>query len=93
MNCGQGDLAYVFKSKAGNYGRVVTCLRLAPAEEHGLNLKVGLIWLIDQLVFCIGTDGSLVKIPYMRDENLRPLRGDLTNDDVDTQINREAETC
>lgn len=31
MNCKQGDLAYVFKSDAGNYGRIVTCLALHPA--------------------------------------------------------------
>lgn len=85
MNCKQGDVAYVFKSKAGNYGKVVTCLRLAERKEHGFIAEAGLVWHVDQLINCIRTDGSFVKVPYIRDDALRPLRGDLSGDEIEQE--------
>lgn len=95
MNCKQGDVAYVCKSAAGNYGRVVTCLKLHPTESFGFDKSVGPLWEVDQPMKSVYTNGvpNSKLLYFMADSYLRPIRGDLTNDDVDTQINREAETC
>lgn len=92
MNCKQGDVAYYFTSEAGNYGRVVTCLCLANEDERrtlGFIRRDAVIWVTDRPTLWFLSGSKCLA----NDANLRPLRGDLTNDDVDTQINRGAETC
>lgn len=95
MNCKQGDLAIITRSVAGNNGKVLTCLRLATTEDlektgHREKVKKIPIWVTDAPIktrygnFCFAPDSILT-----------PLRGDLSNDEVDTEtpIIRETEKC
>ena len=99
MNCKLGDMAIVvssyYGSKSPNLGKVVTCLKLRPAGYKDSHPDDGAQWEVDRLM-AYGFDESSLLIGhdfFIADIYLSPLRGDLTNDDVDTQINREAETC
>ena len=95
MNCKQGDIAYVFKSVAGNYGRVVTCLKLHPAGTDNYAEDIGSLWETEGLFNTILDDGTVEQTKFVPDANLRPLRGDLSNNEVDTEtpIIKETEKC
>jgi hypothetical protein len=88
MNCKQGDLAYVFKSQAGNYGRVVTCLKLHPAGSFNFIERLGAIWEVDKPMKSVYANGKLFETDrfYMADSYLRPLYGDLITDKIETPI-------
>lgn len=93
MNCKQGDMAIVIKGASANspnIGRVVTCLKLHPAGYMRLLVSRGVVWEVDRDIAT--THG---KFHFMYDAWLRPLRGDLSGDETDTEtpIIREAETC
>lgn len=93
MNCRQGDLAYVFKSEAGNYGRVVTCLEMLPAGYDFTCPSLGVLWRVDAPMKSYLSFLDIYKTCYyIPDTNLRPLRGDLSNDETDTTIIRDIET-
>ena len=88
MNCKQGEMAIVVKGgklgdKSPNIGKIVTCKRYAgiggvrggefvtdPAGEP--------TWEVDCMVEWAGARGGL---PYVWDSRLRPLRGNLTEDE------------
>ena len=73
MRCKQGDLAIVVKSKAGNEGKVLTCLKLATPEDleaHFLHSDVP-VWHVDVLIKN-KTNGRSYK--FVRDQNLKPIR-------------------
>lgn len=78
MNCKQGDLAIIVKSRAGNEGKIVTCLRLATEAElfaDNFTTKFGPVWVTDLIVdtcnvFGISTGGS----HHVCDVFLRPIR-------------------
>ena len=75
MNCKQGDLAVIVRSKSGNEGRVLRCLRLATAAEKRAEDFVagdwtGAVWVTDaKLNDTWGAGTSLYP-----DCRLRPLR-------------------
>jgi hypothetical protein len=87
MNCKQGDLAYVFKSKNGNYGKVVTCLELLPKGFHPNYPNWEGVWRIDKELFIYFPHlGISLLVNYANDYTLRPLLGDLTTDKTETPI-------
>ena len=96
MNCKQGDLAIVVNGEWGsnsqNLGKIVVCKKLLPAGFGGLfDPKNGAIW--ETNIPMHTTNGE--RVYYQFDENLRPLRGDLSNDEIDTEtpIIKETEKC
>lgn len=100
LNCKQGDLAIVVKSMHGNEGKIVRCLELlvtdrVRAEDGELYGYIGgrrAIWRIDRTVNfgSVLCSSDLVQVRYISDANLRPLRGDLTDDEIETT--KELET-
>lgn len=93
MNCKQGDLAVVVRSYAGNEGRVVTCVKLYPAGAFQIPERFGPIWDIGEAVPRIDLiTGKLFpsKLKGMPDSFLRPLRGDLSEDDADLFVSSPA---
>lgn len=98
MNCVKGDLAYVFRSQVGNYGKTVTCLRLATADDFfrdGEVPRAGDYWLIDRdlIVVCAVHYGDGSKVQFEKatricpDAILRPIR-DPGDDAVDETLLR-----
>lgn len=74
MNCKQGDMAVIVRSRAGNEGKVLTCLRLATRQQviaEGFLDWVGRpVWVTDATLACrSGKPTSLYP-----DDRLRPLR-------------------
>ena len=73
MNCKQGDLAVIVFSKYGNEGKLLTCLRLASAEECAdesfWNWK-GPVWVTDAVIQC--NDRTTTHL--YPDSRLTPLR-------------------
>ena len=97
MNCKQGDLAIVVRgrngSKSPNIGKVLTCIRLATKEELKATFVAEgiIVWVTDTPI-----EWALGGTMFMVSDNvIRPLRGDLSNDEVDTEtpIIRETEKC
>jgi hypothetical protein len=73
LNCKQGDLAVIVRSRYGNEGKVLTCLRLASfAEVNAERLVIwkGSVWVTDATIDC--NDGTTTRL--YPDERLRPLR-------------------
>ena len=93
LNCRPGDLAVVVRSSAGNEGKVVTCVRLWPPGTDNTHVEDGPVWEIDRPLVGVlrsrvtGDVIGRVFSPYMPDKLLRPLRGDVAED----QAQREAE--
>jgi hypothetical protein len=83
MNCKQGDLAYVFKSKIDNYGMVVTCLKLLPAGSDRWGKSMGVLWEIDGFISGATITSKRILHTSFLDSHLHPLRGDLTNDETE----------
>lgn len=82
MNCQKGDLAVYVRSKAGNEGKIVRCIRLATIEEleawHHRS-DDGPVWIVDRLI-----PRSRFPAPLSKDRNLRPIRdpGDDATDET-----------
>ncbi len=92
MNCKQGDLAVHIGGRLGakspNLGKVLTCIRLATDNEKATNrIKRGsIVWVTDTPIqWRFGGPIYLAS-----DSSLRPLRGDLSEDDVDLFISSPA---
>lgn len=86
MNCKPGDLAVFVRSKAGNEGKIVRCIRLATSEEidHWAHTDTkGPVWVVDQMV--LRKYGTFA--PLALDVNLRPIRPQ-DDDAVDEVIQR-----
>jgi len=81
MNCKQGDLAIIVTSYSGNEGMIVRCVRyLGPITYQYPNgsLESHDSWEVDHaLKTTRGTYSNHVIDAYMR-----PLRGDLLNDET-----------
>jgi hypothetical protein len=86
MNCKQGDIAIVVRSETGlNFGKIVTCLRLASKREvdaAGLFYMKSACWITDRPTFTTSWDGSIGTDVVFPDCNLKPLRGDEEQDDI-----------
>jgi hypothetical protein len=84
MNCKQGDLAYVFKSQRGNYGKIVTCLELMPKGFSPFYPNWENVWRIDKkLLMYFPHIGMDILVNYANDYALRSLRGDLSGDEIE----------
>ena len=80
MNCKKGDLAVVVRSKFGNLGRIVQCLRLATKEDHeayNVFFDNDPTWILDVPVNC-----SFSTAPLITDKQLRPLRDSNGEDEM-----------
>ena len=69
MNCKPGDLAVIVRSRAGNEGKIVRCIRLATASEKFYFVS-GTYWLVDRELSTVF--GRLASIA--RDDWMRPIR-------------------
>ena len=68
MNCKQDDLAVIVRSKYGNEGKIVTCLRRYDGPWIDREYEPG--WLTDTFIQRpSGKPG-----PYIFDASLRPIR-------------------
>lgn len=73
MNCKQGDLAVIVKSRSGNEGLIVECVEFLPRCLMRLpngSIEEAKVWRVDRPLrkFTGKFD------PYIRDSSLRPLR-------------------
>ena len=91
MNCQKGDLAIIVRSKCGNEGRIVRCLEYVGKGVHvdatdGTQMYFDRdLWRIDQVINSINNHTGIVRQTYhCHDDVLRPLHGDVTDDDVAT---------
>ena len=90
LNCKQGDLAIIVKSVHGNEGKIVRCLELLITDKvvavngntHYYAGGVRPVWRIDRPITFANVFDS-AQVPYCADANLRPLRGDLTDDEIE----------
>ena len=91
LNCKQGDLAIIVSSTCGNEGKIVRCLRGAYAS-HIPDLKGDVwryangarwVWRIDRAIN-FGNALDVVQVMYCSDDRLRPLRGDATDEELET---------
>ena len=80
MNCKKGDMALIVRSRAGNHGRVVTCLEYLGEIRHyrygseSIFLCKGHWWRVDRKVNLI--QGGVITencAPLMIDENMIPI--------------------
>lgn len=84
MNCKPGDLAIVVRSKSGNEGKIVRCIRLCtPAEADAEHYWSGPLWKVDALLVA-KRRGDVKFTPHCPDECLRPIRdpGDDAQDEM-----------
>jgi hypothetical protein len=91
LNCRPGDLAIVVRSVAGNEGLILTCIELLPRGTDDIDEKWGPVWLVDRPVKGImkNKQGEVIHTvygPYMPDSQMCPLRGDLTEDEVQREM-------
>ena len=93
MNCKQGDLAIVVRSKTGlNLGKIVRCVRFAgrlPADPTTGNKwedgEENDHWEIDPPLVSRGSSsGKFTPLLVYPDFRLRPLRGDLLDNETET---------
>lgn len=97
MNCEQGDIAIVVRSKNGrNLGKIVTCLRLATRAEINLSNNVcpGAIWVTDRpLTWSNAEFPSFCRdVCLASDDSLKPLRGNEQDDTTETDAGIPAST-
>ena len=95
LRCRPGDLAIVTGGPAeiGNLGKVLTCLEFIPrlAVKHGVLLTDSLLgvpgWRVDTPINWVNPKTRhRTQLPFIRDAALRPLRGDLTQDEVQREM-------
>ena len=87
MNCKQGDLAVVVRSRHSNAGRVMTCLCIATTEElvatFGSTMTIhDPIWRVDVPLLWINAFRERIEVLYAADEALRPLRDSEGEDEM-----------
>lgn len=92
MNCKQGDIAWVFNFNSIDYGKVVTCIRLALSSDLAGVGDFGLLWVTDRPLSWATKKNPFFELNLCPDSFLRPLRGDLSNDEIENPIIRETET-
>lgn len=103
LNCKQGDLAIVVSSVQGNEGKITRCLELLVTDRitdvHGKTYEyfggVRPVWRTDR-TFTFGSvrpGGYCTEVFYMSDARLRPLRGDLADDETHTTQEKEVASC
>lgn len=89
MNCKPEDLAIVVRSRLGNLGRVVRCVKLVPAGTYlGATSSTGikarardLMWLIEgTTTIQYPFTKEKFEVPYAYDKNLRPLNAPLNEE-------------
>lgn len=83
MNCKQGDLAIIVRSKKGSQqiGKIVRCVRLASGtvqsttgEFINLNVDCGDWWEVDVPLMLSSKDKGYVLANYCPDYSLKPLK-------------------
>lgn len=91
LNCKQGDLAIVVRSTCGNEGKIVRCLEVMYAS-HVIDTNGEVwrfaggprwVWRIDRTIN-FGNAFDVVQIEYCSDDKLRPLRGDINDEEIET---------
>jgi hypothetical protein len=85
-NVKPGDLAFVVKSKT-DYGKIVKVLRPVTKEDGWVfNHLLGVVWRVsDPLIWHDRSKNAEFKIPFCPDYNLRPIKGNLQDDETETQ--------
>ena len=95
LNCKQGDLAIIVKSAAGNEGKIVRCVEYMGVLSHVTDTNGEIwryryaprpVWRIDRTItfrnpFGFGDDAQ---VGYCSDDVLRPLRGDVDDEEITT---------
>ena len=94
LNCKQGDLAIIVKSDARNEGKIVRCLEFLETDRvpsacgtYMLRMPIKRpTWRVNVVLNYGRERGKVIHgyAYYASDEQLRPLRGDLTQDDTTT---------
>lgn len=76
MNCKPGDLALVVKSKVGNEGKIVRCIRLAtPVEADRVEWWSGPLWHTDVPLLSLRPATNVRReVCFAPDSALRPIR-------------------
>lgn len=101
LNCKQGDIAIIVSSTCGNEGKIVQCLELLETDRlvdvNGNVFRyVGggrYVWRIDRPInFKSVRDSYITQVMYCADAKLRPLRGDINDEELDTTKQNETET-
>lgn len=95
MNCKQGDLAVMVRSRAGNEGKIVRCIRLVEPGLYPMSTGIparleaalGPWWEVDTPLNHVSISphdlgAHLGLAPYARDCQLRPLRPDEGEDET-----------
>lgn len=97
MNCKQGDIAIVVRSKNGhNFGKIVTCLRLATKSDlNRVNApSFRPVWVIDRTTTWTQPGGRFPEELFLvHDEALRPLRGTPAGACCTQIVEREVGAC
>jgi len=81
MNCKEGDIAIVIRSRANNLGKIVKCVRPATAEDieyYWMRIDKGPAWIVEGNIITRGG----YKVPLAFDSDLKPLPGAGLEDDV-----------
>lgn len=85
MNCKQGDLAVIVYSRAGNEGKIVTCLKLHPPGYDLTDKEHGPVWEVDRndLIAVWAGTGAIASTNgnAIPDSFLRPIKPDETPDE------------
>ena len=89
LNCKQGDLAIIVSSTCGNEGKIVRCLeavytgRIADTNGEMWRYANGprWTWRIDRAIN-FGNALDVVQVMYCSDDRMRPLRGDITDEEI-----------
>ncbi len=90
MNCKQGDLAIIVKSNCGNEGKILTCVKFI--GSHFLYPELSDLWETDIELnsYYLYDKSNAPKDRLIPDSQLRPLLGDLINDETTTSKELEA---
>lgn len=89
MNCKQGDLAIVVRSKAGNEGRIVRCVRWAGVSvDERLVFHADGLWEVSPPLTWENPFGDTIELPVFPDAYLRPIRGDLLDEETERELER-----
>lgn len=93
LNCKQGDLAIIVSSTCGNEGKIVRCLELIHAshvpDTQGKIWRFAngprWVWRIDRSIN-FGNAFDIVQIMHSSDHRMRPLRGDITDEEIAQEL-------
>jgi hypothetical protein len=92
LNCKQGDLAIIVSSTCGNEGKIVRCLELLVTDRvpdtkgrvWGYMTGMQAVWRIDRPIDMGNSSGKVTQVMYCADKRLRPLRGDVNDEVLET---------